>query len=148
VFFDIRSLIEWLTSSLWAWTTDACERLFASFGLQEAASAPGRREFSAATGLRACVYSMDGSPERIEFSFAVPDALRGHPALVDRYVDFIAAPLKPWLGEPTSVRHGEVQSWSWSLPTGTFTVAPDSTSARAVESVAFILRRPTAVRNG
>ena len=142
MFFDIRSLVEWLTSSVWAWTTDACEGVLASFGLEEAACTPGRREFGAASGLRAYLYSgRDASPERIEFPFAVPDTLRGNQAAVSRYVDFFALPLKPWLGEPTSVPHGDLQSWSWSLPTGHLTVGPDAGSVAAVRNIPFILRR-------
>ena len=140
MFFDLRSLIELLTSSI-RWTTDTCERILASFDLKETTSAPGRRDFTAFSGLRACLYSkVDGSPERIEFPFALPEALRGNPELINRYVDFMALPLKAELGEPNSARHGETQSLSWSLPIGTVTVAPDAT---AVENVALILAPPT-----
>ena len=141
--FDIRSLVEWLTSAVWTWTTDACERVLASFGLEEASSISGRREFSAPSGLRACLYSrMDGSPERIEFPFAVPDTLRGDALALNRYVDFLADGLKTWLGEPISLRHGDMQRTSWLLPTGILTIEPDATNAGEVQAVAMILRRP------
>jgi len=84
----------------------------------------------------------DASPERIEFSFAVPDTLRGNQAALNQYVELMAGSLKAWLGEPKSVRHGDAQSWSWSLPTGSFTVGPEATSAAAVQNVALTLRRP------
>jgi hypothetical protein len=143
MFFDLRSLIELLTSSI-RWTTDTCERILASFDLKETTSAPGRRDFTASSGLRACLYSkVDGSPERIEFPFALPESLRGKPELINRYVHFKAWPLKAELGEPNSARHGDTQRLAWSLPIGTVTVAPDATSAGAVENVALILEPPT-----
>ena len=147
MFFDIRSLVEWLTSSVWTWTAEACERALASFGLEEVSSALGRREFAAPSGLRAYLYSrLDGSPERIEFPLALPDTLRGDPATLNRYVDFIARPFKQWLGEPAALRLGDIQSRSWSLATGMFTVEPDTASAGGVQGIAMILRR--ADRNG
>jgi len=72
----------------------------------------------------------------------LPEALRGNPELVKQYVDFIAMPLKPGLGEPSAARHGDTQRLSWSPAIGTVTVAPDATSAGAVENVALILEPP------
>jgi len=49
MFFDLRSLIKLLTSSI-SWTSDTCEPILAGFDLKETASAPGRREFTAFSG--------------------------------------------------------------------------------------------------
>jgi hypothetical protein len=142
MFFDIRSLIELLTSSL-LWTSDTFQTIFAGLDMAETGAAPGRREFSAPNGMRACVYvNLEGRPERIEFPFALPDGLRGNPELIARYVEFVALPFKAELGEPNQQRHGDSRRWSWSLPTGTISVAPDETAADAVANVAWILEPP------
>jgi len=143
VLLDVRFLIERLSSSLWAWTTDACERLLAQLGLQEAESLSGRRDFRAPSGLSASLYSLaDGTPNRIEFPFPVPASVRTNAELVTEWVDLAAWPLKAVLGEPTGLGQRGTAGHSWTLPAATIRVQAISSSLPAADTVALIIGRP------
>ena len=136
---DIHHLIELLRSSAWTWSMESCERLLTHLGLQEAGSAPGRRDFRAPSGLTACLYSAsDGSPTRIEFPIEVPAPARAAPEHVAHFMDVTAWPLKVVLGEPTAAGDTPGASRTWALPAARMTI-----EGSGGDRVSLIVTRPS-----
>jgi hypothetical protein len=102
VLFNVRILLDFLSSSSWTWTVRACEELLALLDLQEVGSQARRRDFKSAPGLTASLQCLpDGSPSKIEFPFPVDPALQEQ-GMAERYVDLVASPVMRVLGEPTT----------------------------------------------
>ncbi len=131
---DVRFLVEYVTSPVWAWTGRVVDALLASLGLTElpARRQGNKRQFRAATGLLCSVVADDltQDPVRIEFPFEVPP-MSGVPQaeLVEAYFAMLCAAVQGALGQPSPDPNTIIESGvaatgraSWRLPSCTMAV--------------------------